>query len=322
MPSAIFTCSEYFTDQALNEIRRYQPTVQFIKSLSPKHHLIQTSCSFNQLTSPWRHKLPIYLHHLFPVQYQAQLDNRLDKFVQQVCHHVSKFDVVQVHIVGDCSYSAYDIRHAICPHPNRKRQNTQVLSILIVDGDCTLGISPITHNLSRHPMGRPYFSEAVPNRAGLKLMEALDVFGIRLRKNAHALDLGAAPGAWTTVLRRHGLHVTAVAPAMMYDWLQDDPCITHFNITAEDYIHRCDTTYDIIVNDMIMDAQDSAHLMVKYANHLRENGIAIMTIKLRLWNTMRVLDHSYRILRKAYKIIQVRQLVSNKKEVTLFLRKK
>ena len=154
------------------------------------------------------------------------------------------------------------------------------------------------------------------------MLEALDVFGIRLRKGSHALDLGAAPGAWTIVLRRRGVRVTAVAPAEMYESLQDDSCVRHYHLTAEDYLNYCDQNYDVIVNDMIMDAQDSSRLMVAYAPYLRNNGIGIMTLKLRRWNMLRVMDHSYRILRKAYKIMQVRQLVSNKREVTLFLRKK
>jgi hypothetical protein len=63
-------------------------------------------------------------------------------------------------------------------------------------------------------------------------------------------------------------------------------------------------------------------IMVDYARHLRREGIAIMTLKLREQNQQRVMDHSFRILRKSYKIIRVRQLVSNRKEVTLFLRRK
>jgi hypothetical protein len=54
--------------------------------------------------------------------------------------------------------------------------------------------------------------------------------------------------------------------------------------------------------------------MVEYTRHLRREGIAIMTLKLAERNRQRVMDHSYRILRKAYKIIRVRQLVSNRKK--------
>jgi 23S rRNA (cytidine2498-2'-O)-methyltransferase len=84
----------------------------------------------------------------------------------------------------------------------------------------------------------------------------------------------------------------------------------------------CDTTFDLITNDMILDAQDSARLMIDYAEYLRPHGIAIMTVKLRSHNKRRVMDHSYRLLRQAYKIIRVRQLVSNRREVTLFLQRK
>ena len=55
---------------------------------------------------------------------------------------------------------------------------------------------------------------------------------------------------------------------------------------------------------------------------LRAAGIALMTIKLRPHNRRRVMDHSFRILRKAYQIVRVRQLVNNRSEVTLFLRKR
>jgi hypothetical protein len=48
----------------------------------------------------------------------------------------------------------------------------------------------------------------------------------------------------------------------------------------------------------------------------------LIPLKLREAGRLRVMDHSLRILRQAYKILRVRQLVYNRKEVTLFLRKK
>ena len=185
-----------------------------------------------------------------------------------------------------------------------------------------MGISWASQNLSPFASGKPHFHEPVPNRAGLKLLEALAAFDIQLRPGDHALDLGAAPGAWTEILHRRGMCVTAIAPLAMYDWLQANPNVRAFYTTAEEYLSHCDTTYDLLLNDMILDPQDSARLMVEYAAHLRPQGIAIMTLKLRLRNPRRVMDHAFRILRKAYKIIRVRQLVSNRKEVTLFLHRK
>lgn len=48
--------------------------------------------------------------------------------------------------------------------------------------------------------------------AEFKLLEALEVFGIVLPSHGVALDLAAAPGGWTRVLRRAGEYVTAIDP--------------------------------------------------------------------------------------------------------------
>ncbi len=322
MTLAILTCSEYFVDFALNEIRRYHPTVQYIEPLADKHHLIEYTTTFKKLTSPWRNKLAIYLHHLYPLQHQIYIAHDLAQFSQQVRQTLPRFDRADVRMVSTHTHSAHSIRQALCPHPNHRQRNPNILSMVVVDNIAYVGVSPASQNMSPHPFGKKHFRELVPNRAGLKLMEALDSFSIYLRDNAHALDLGAAPGAWTTVLRKRGLRVTAIAPDDMYPTLKTDPCVQHFHMTAEDYLTRCHDRFDLIVNDMKMDAQDSARLMVRYAPYLRNNGIVIMTLKLRMRRTARVLDHSYRLLRKQYKIMQIRQLVSNKKEITLFLRKK
>jgi len=184
------------------------------------------------------------------------------------------------------------------------------------------GVSWATQNLSPWPGGQMPIAEPVSNRAGYKLLEALATFEIRLRKGDHALDLGASPGAWTTLLRRRGLRVTAVAPTPLYPWLAVDNDVSYQALRAEEFLTRCQTKFDLIVNDMKLDPQDSARLMVDYAQHLRHEGIAIMTLKLRSRNQARVMDHAFRLLRRSYKIIRVRQLVSNGDEVTLFLRRK
>jgi len=322
MTLAILSCSEHFVDFALNEIRRYHPAVHLMESLADKHHLIEHRESFSKLTSPWRNKLSIYLHHLYPLQQQLPIDDDLDRFCRRVRACVPAFDRVDVQVMSTHQHSGYSIRQALYPHPNVSSRNPQVLSVLVVDNLAYVGVSPASQNLSPYPFGKHQPREHVPNRAGLKLLESLDSFGIQLRKQSQALDLGAAPGAWTAILRRRDLRVTAVAPAKMYPELQADPDVCHVYSTAERYLPKCRNLFDVIVNDMKMDAQDSARVTIGYADHLRGNGIAIMTLKLRMRRTARVLDHSYRLLRKRYKIIQVRQLVSNKKEITLFLRKK
>lgn len=328
MTDAIITCSEHFTDLALNELQRHHSKLDCIQAVTPSHLHIRNTGSFSNLTRPWKHKLPIYLHYCFPLQRTIPLENSPSDFaiLRQTAHELTQEPfTVQVYLDESSLYPERGIIHTICPAQNQHYDTTKrgrVLSVLIANKTAYMGLSWAGQNLSPFVGGKPYFTEPVPNRAGHKLLEALQTFNIHLPTNSRVLDLGAAPGAWTEVLRRRGLRVTAVAPREMYPWLQCDPLVESHFMTAESYLARCPSDYDLIVNDMRLDARDSARLMVDYAQHLRSDGLAIMTLKLRMSQPRRLMDHAFRILRKTYKIIHVRQLVYNRKEVTLYLRRK
>jgi 23S rRNA (cytidine2498-2'-O)-methyltransferase len=332
--NCILTCSPYFTELALNEIRRQHPQISITQHLAPGIIQLQAPYSFDKLTVHWRHQTPIYLHHAFPIHATILLTGQADdpERMKMAASQIAADEVtVQVRstIESGLPYSARDVQQFL--NPSQTAYNTdlpkgRILSVLItrLAGElCAyMGISWATQNISPWAGGELPVTEAVPNRAGYKLLEAISAFSIRLRKGDMALDLGASPGAWTTLLRRRGLRVTAVAPTPLYPWLTIDPDVNYQPLLAEDFLNRCPTTFDLMVNDMYMEPQKTAQLMVDYARQLRREGIAIVTLKLRERNQRRVMDHSFRILRKAYKIIQVRQLVSNRKEVTLFLRRK
>jgi len=331
MTRAILTCSPHFVSLALNEIRRCFPETTVLQNLAPGYILLQTPGTFDKLSQPWRHRLPIYLHHLFPV-HEVVLLNALEPLpqLQEITQRFAQpAMIVQVRSADEIDFpcSVWEIQQALnSERSGQKTPGGRVLSILIARSEvgfqAYFGISWASQNLSPWPGGQMPITEPVSNRAGYKLLEALQTFDIRLRRGDQALDLGAAPGAWTTLLRRRNLRVTAVAPTPLYPWLLYDAGVSYQPLRAEDFLSRCQTTYDLIVNDMKKDAQDSARLMVEYAGYLRSEGIAIMTLKLHSINQERRMDHTFRILRKAYKIIRVRQLVSNRKEVTLFLRRK
>lgn len=328
MTHAILTCSPYFTDFALRELQRHHPQAALVEQISPQHLLVDFPEKFGALIQPWREQLPIYIHHLFPVHRTLTLTGTSEDFNRLRCESQSLCQdayTTQSCVLGEYAYSAVALEQALCPGQtisNTLKSHGRILSVLVVDQRCFMGIAWKAPNLNGF-INRPrFYDEPVPNRAGLKLLESLATFNVKLRSGDYALDLGAAPGAWTEILRRRGMHVTAVAPRPMYDWLATDPMVRPHCMTAEEYLPICDTVYDLIVNDMKLDPQDSARLMTDYAAHLRPGGIAIMTLKLRLRDPRRVMDHTFRILRKTYKIIRVRQLLNNRKEVTLFLRRK
>lgn len=318
---------------ALNELRRHHPQLSVLQQICPGYLIVSLPQSFDVLTQPWRHSLPIYLHHLFPIHATISLDpNKPDwEPLKQAVAQLAPADAtLQIRCLTDTgvNFSEHDVYGCLGQKPkaNGHAPTGRILSMLFAKtGEgiiAYLGVSWATQNLSPWNGGQVPITEAVSNRAGYKLLEALDAFSIRLRAGDHALDLGASPGAWTTLLRRRGLCVTAVAPLPLYPWLAIDEKVDFQPMRAEEYLMKCQTTFDLIVNDMKLDTQDSARLMVQYAQHLRPEGIAIMTLKLRERNRNRLMDHALRILRQGYKIIRIRQLVSNRNEVTLFLRRK
>jgi hypothetical protein len=69
------------------------------------------------------------------------------------------------------------------------------------------------------------------------------------------------PAAGRVCLRRAGQYVTAIDPGDLDTRLADDPGVRHRRITAEQYLQSDPDTFDIIVNDMRMDARDSARVM-------------------------------------------------------------
>jgi 23S rRNA (cytidine2498-2'-O)-methyltransferase len=73
-----------------------------------------------------------------------------------------------------------------------------------------------TQRWKNSPLGDYRFIEDKqnpPNRAYLKLWEALTLFGVYPTAGETAMDLGASPGGWTYVMQTFGTHVTAVDKA-------------------------------------------------------------------------------------------------------------
>lgn len=82
---------------------------------------------------------------------------------------------------------------------------------------------------SPFPHGEVEFEEnktAPPNRAYLKLWEALTLIGMGPRPGELCLDLGASPGGWTWALHETGARVIAVDKAALDPTVADLPRVT------------------------------------------------------------------------------------------------
>ena len=88
---------------------------------------------------------------------------------------------------------------------------------------------------SPFPNGEPSFVEdkrGPPNRAYLKLWEALTVIGRRPKPGERCLDLGAAPGGWTWALAELGARVVAVDRAPLAPTLAARPNVESLKASA------------------------------------------------------------------------------------------
>jgi 23S rRNA (cytidine2498-2'-O)-methyltransferase len=202
-----------------------------------------------------------------------------------------------------------------------------VISVLCTATRCYLGISPAEENLSAWPGGARHFAQTSEqiSRAEFKLLEALETFGVSLPSHGWALDLGAAPGGWTRLLLEEGLHVVAVDPAKLDARLAKSPHLEYYRGYAETYLEEAikkHKKFDVIVNDMRMDARDAARLLGPASRCLRSvDGFVLSTLKLphatREINPLATLREALNILHKHYNVVEARQLFHNRQEVTV-----
>jgi 23S rRNA (cytidine2498-2'-O)-methyltransferase len=203
-----------------------------------------------------------------------------------------------------------------------------VVSVVCDEKKAYFGLSRPEQNLSGWAGGMRHYAKRPEqiSRAEFKLLEALEVFDLELPKSGTVLDLGAAPGGWSRVLLETGLRVIAVDPAALDPRLYV-PGLEHYRGHAEEFLRKSereDRRFDLICNDMRMDALVAADLMAAFARLLSPSGIALTSLKLP-HETKKLKPHTLvaralTTLGQAYTEVRARQLFHNRKEVMVLLR--
>ncbi len=348
MPQLILTADPSFADLALNEARRDASEVVLVGELAPGILLIDCAEGFWGLAESWRVAPPVFVRHIHPVDVSVPLrDSTDDPFmivdaVETELAPLLDGDLsfsVQTRILADLPYKPFDVNRAVSNRLQALsaadldvRNPFQIVSIVCATNPqppttnhhAYIGLSLATYNLSNWAGGERRFAreEDQISRAEFKLLEALEAFAITLPPRGIALDLGASPGGWTRILRGLEQFVTAIDPAALDPRLEKDKGVRHLRTTAEAYLADEPDEFDLIVNDMRMDARDSARLMVDYARQLYPHGIALMTFKLPEKGRRAIMQHAFDILRQSYEIAGARQLFHNRSEITVYLRKR
>lgn len=171
------------------------------------------------------------------------------------------------------------------------------------------------------PAGVPRLkrSKAAPSRSALKLEEALHRLvpeALQPRRDQHAVDLGAAPGGWTWVLRRRGLRVTAVDPQRLKGELPEDPWVEHLRADAFRYVPE--RPVDWLVCDLVERPQRVGPLVQRW---LAQGWCrhAVFNLKLPMERPLDVVQRTRQELAGlGARHITVAQLYHDRDEVTLF----
>jgi 23S rRNA (cytidine2498-2'-O)-methyltransferase len=334
---------------ATEELSRLARGSQIASELAPGVLLLDLAEPFPALAERWRQQPPIFIRHICPADEHIPLhaaDDDLAILRQAVAAGIAGLIEpgltfsVQSRVFAAVPYKPFDLNNTLAEvirdvshAPLDVRAPQQIVSLAIGAAPATapgpepcalLGLSLAIRNLSNWAGGVRRFAreDGQISRSEFKLLEALELFQIDLPAHSVALDLGAAPGGWTRILRQRDLYVTAIDPAPLDPRLAGDRRVRYKPLTAQDYLQAEPDQFDLIVNDMRMDARDSARLMVAYARYLYRHGAALMTLKLPESGQRPVLDHALTILRQAYEIAGARQLFHNRSEVTVYLKRK
>jgi 23S rRNA (cytidine2498-2'-O)-methyltransferase len=238
---------------------------------------------------------------------------------------------VQTWVSGEAStaFGSAEIFHvlseALSSHGFKVHRSGQeyVLSCCVTPKGVLIGANKTRNSICDWPGGRVRYSRGPSqvSRAEFKLEEALAAFQVTLPVDGVALDLGAAPGGWTRIMRTHGLRVVSVDPGDLDPTISDDPGVRHVRTTAADFLKSSRASFDVVLNDMRMFPDMSCKLMVRAMRSLTPAGFGIITLKISSRDATKLVSESLRVLSRDYVIVGARQLHHNRSEVTVVLQR-
>ncbi|MFZ5815469.1 MAG: SAM-dependent methyltransferase [Bacillota bacterium] len=336
MSRFIATASAAYWRQALSELRSVDPKIGSFRQLAPGVVRFQSTLGREEFLSRLAENEIIFLRHLQPVDLEVALAGAAEGDLPAVTAAIGPVlasirpgerIAVQVRrLSGDFPYGRLALKEAIDPlitaaggYPVTTGAD-RILSIAQEEGLAQIGIATPAEQLSDWPGGEVRFrrEEEQISRAKFKLLEALATFEVRFPDGGQALDLGAAPGGWTSLLLERGLRVTAVDTGEMAEVLKGNPRLTILRKNVEEVAFEPDR-FDLITCDMSWNPLHTADLLVKQAPAVKEGAHGILTVKLMLENPTRTIRRVRELLEGHYRVLRVKQLFHNRDEVTIHL---
>ncbi|MBD2847962.1 SAM-dependent methyltransferase [Paenibacillus sp. IB182496] len=281
---------------------------------------------------------PIFLRHVQPVDRELPLSGDADDLEELTglirhARHVFEGRGIAVHLrkmqASPFPYSAADTkalldavltelggRHAL-------QDPELILSLYATTDRLLVGWGSPEGMLSDWPGGAVRFQreDGQISRAKFKLLEAERSFDLSLQQFEQALDVGAAPGGWTSLLLERGLRVTAIDPAELHPSLHGHPGLTVLRQNASEAKLQ-PYAFDLLVCDMSWSPTLMCKLVLDLREALRSGAHAIVTVKLMHRKPLQTIRDVIGRLEQGFELRKAKQLFHNRDEITLHLCKR
>lgn len=332
----IGTSNRGFAQQAQEELRRLLGSVKSEWLVPGEVFLFGTETVRDEAIRTITSNEPVFLRHMQPVDAQSVWDGSLDKLMAFIVERLtaSRLDfglkfAAQVRKTEDADpeISPPAVKAAVdemlsadfSAQPVVKDADL-ILSLFFTKAIVYYGLSRPKDNLSDWSGGAVRFrkEEGQVSRAKFKLLEAEQVFGLDFTRYRAALDIGAAPGGWTSLLLERGLQVTAIDPAKLDAGLLRNPNLTYHQKKADEVVFAS-SAFDLLVCDMSWSHRQMAKLVRGLLYALKTGGTAVITVKLMHKKAFQTIREVVQDLSPQLELQKAKQLFHNREELTLFL---
>lgn len=331
------TSSVNYVNQALEEAREIDKELKVVQNYDNGVLLVSTTMPAEKFNASIVDKRPIFIRHISSFDVQADLSEEsgpeeIAALAKGYMDRVERDSQVAVQIRkarGEYSFNPIDIKNEIDrmlteagAEPEIKNPD-YIISALLDESRIYMGMSTSAMNLSSWSGGMVHYKkdESDISRAKFKLMEAINVFNIDMSKVHNALDLGAAPGGWTSVLIEHNVSVTAVDTGDMDPRLNKYKNYTFIKANASE-IELPEQSFDMFTSDISWNAKNTALLVNRASRFLVVGGYAIVTVKLMGSKVRRTIREVQEIYQEIFDVKAAKQLFHNRDEITLLLKKR
>lgn len=335
----ICTSNHGFAPYAQEELHRLFGSVKTKMLIPGEVMAVSLQHGIGQIYDVMKQREPIFLRHMFAVGWEYEHDevtgdawswlSQLNQFIASHSFLKGSKIVIQVRKSAQSIWqdSPAELKTIIQDGLSDLaaqfvvKDAEYVISVFAAQSGVYVGVEEVGHQLSDWNGGAIRFQkeEGQVSRAKFKLLEAEVSFGIPFSSFHNALDIGAAPGGWTSFLLERGLKVTAVDPAKMAPSVLGSPNLTYLKKNA-DSVKFNEGQFDLLVCDMSWSPKGTAKLVIELLYALQAGGTAIVTVKLLHKKPMALIGEIISMFQEARLQVQyAKQLAHNRDEITLYM---